>query len=324
MSSTTTAASERGLAEHPQGEWLIDWPGLKAEILPAAKETGNTVELGPCPLCEGSGTLKIQLWDDTDKGNPTPVRLWEHECPCCTGEGDFPTRAEVRRLRQRVARRTARYAQMLVEVEAALEQLRPVVEALDAGRTYALVPSLPGRTPTRMPLDTMGFKNPETGERVWPLEQPDRVRQLLADHEARLLQVQLRASEVAEAVRGIDDLEAHLQYARRMYSWMRTATQETQRIVEAASAPPVPAAVPAAVPTCHCGKRGEAEVDGAWLCKRHAYAAGAVEHLAEVAKAENEIEVCDWCSQRPARRTFQGYHYCGPCADDAGLPEGEA
>jgi ribosomal protein L37AE/L43A len=83
--------------------------------------------------------------------------------------------------------------------------------------------------------------------------------------------------------------------------------------------------VPAADTTCgHCGKPGTTQLaDGSWACKKRAYELGAIEHTAERLKAMPEVELCSWCERRPSRRTFQGYHYCGACASEAGLPPEE-
>ncbi len=293
--------SDQAKAELDKLDLPCDWPLIK-------KASGDHITAGdlqPCVLCDGDGSLTFRVLD-----NHTGEHLNDNvlECPACRGEGDLPTLRSMRRLHQVRGGNEASAKVQLVNARRDIE----VVEYI--ARNKALPPGFAERGGSVIIQDN----TVDPPRRVDLATNPEEAKRALDEMHTEIKGLEEDLRQLAMGQRALAELQLHVQNAKALRNWFEARAQETEQWLasQGPQAPPPPST--AETHKCNCGKAGYAEDDnGTWWCKRHAHAKG----LLERPKDEPEIVLCDWCEQRPSRREHDGYHYCGPCASDADLPQ---
>lgn len=287
---------------HAKRDWDISWAAVVASV---GETDVHKVDTAACPLCSGAGRLRFVM-----AGGASYVP----ECPACEGLGYLPTKRGVRRLE---AAAIARIKRLRVERAGGAQVVRVL-------RMLADDPDAYGGGELWLHRNSRWGAPAPGSERVRVDNDPAMAALFIADGEAALRDVDAELELQELSVGQLAQLHRLVHKASSTRGWLDRVSAAVQAQQVAPPVPSEPVAAPAPA-RCHCGRAGTVQQgDGTWLCKRHAYEAGAIEHTAEQLRATEVVHVCDFCEERRARRLYDDCWYCGPCAEEADLPPAEA
>lgn len=290
---------------------VLSWGGVLRQAAEVGLDIERVFTLVPCPLCDGDGALHISTIEDGQPLAELPARI-DIPCMACEGHGQLPTRASAREERQRLQQRLREFERLqAADAEVIAEIERVAAGQLPAQAISVLAVQAPGAVPVN--------------HRV---TDPLSARRALGALHAQRDHIRHGIKMSKGSIEDIDALLQLITQARATRRWFDNMSALTRAlwVAQRRAAEAVPAA-PEPERRCHCGKPGAVQRPGSdeWLCKKHAYAEGLIEHMADEVRAATQVApLCDFCEQRPAARTYEGLAYCGPCAADAELPAEDA